>query len=97
MMQPDLETRFGGRFPQIFHHFNAYRKKYETIFPNVPRLQKLNSPGLYQNFDKMISVKRPKISYVNSDWMTKGFFGFMKMIPTSWSDKMRIGLMKLPK
>ena len=96
-MRPDVEKRFGDQFPKVLQDFDAYKKKFETIFPVIPPVQKLDSPGLYRNFDKMILDDRPKKFYVNSDWKTIGFFGFLKMIPTSWSDKFRIGLMRLPK
>ena len=97
-MRPDVQKRFDKIFPQVLHDFDAYQIKFETTFPKLPSVQKLNSPGLYRNFDRIISNnRRPNHNYVNSDWKTIGFFGFLKRIPTSWSDKLRIGLMRLPK
>ena len=98
-MRPNVHKRFDKNFPQVLHDFDAYRLKFETTFPKLPSVQKLNSPGLYRNFDKIICRERLGLdhNYVNSDWKTIGFFGFLKRIPTSWSDKLRIGLMRLPK
>jgi hypothetical protein len=81
-------------------HFNAYKSKFETAFPSIAApslIKKLISPGLYTNFDKIISDAKPKIHYVNSDWKTRSFFGLLTIMPTSWSDKIRIAVMRLPK
>lgn len=96
-MRPEVEARFGTEHPQVLDHFEAYKQKFAATFPNKPPLKKLDSPGLYKNFDKIISLGKPQRFYVNSDWKTRSFFGFLKLIPVSWSDKLRIGLMRLPK
>ena len=96
-MRPNVKNQYDGKFPQVLHHFDAYKDKFATAFPNLPKVQKLNSPGLYSNFDKMITAEKPRKFYVNSNWQTIGFFEFLKVIPTAWSDKLRSTLMRLPK
>ena len=96
-MRPTVKNQYDGKFPQVLHHFDAYKDKFATAFPNLPKVQKLNSPGLYSNFDKMITAEKPRKFYVNSNWQTIGFFEFLKVIPTAWSDKLRSTLMRLPK
>ena len=96
LMRPDITKRFENTFPHVLQDFDAYKQKFETTFPESPTVQKLDSPGLYRNFDRMIFDSRPNHKYVNSDWKSIGFFGFMKMIPSIWSDKLSIKLMRLP-
>ena len=86
------------RFPSnVTNHFEAYRSKFESTFPGQPPTIKLKSPGLYKNFDRILLDNRPDPMYVNSDWKTRIYFGILKAIPTRWSDKLRLGLMRLPK
>lgn len=96
-MFSDVNKMFGIKHPKVIKDFQAYQEKYATIFPEAGRLRKLDSPGLYKNFDKIIGDEKPKLHYVNSDWKTRSFFRFLNMIPKTWSDKARIAIMKLPK
>ena len=75
-MRPDITKRFENTFPHVLQDFDAYKQKFETTFPESPTVQKLDSPGLYRNFDRMIFDSRPNHKYVNSDWKSIGFFGF---------------------
>ena len=95
-MRPDVTKRFENTFPHVLQDFDAYQQKFETTFPESPKVQKLDSPGLYRNFDRILFDGRPNHKYINSDWKSVGFFGFLKMIPTIWSDKLSINLMRLP-
>lgn len=93
-MEPEVKQRFPA---QVVEQFEAYRSKFETAFPGQPPLRPLNSPGLYANFDKMITEDKPVEFYINSDWKTRLYFGFLKVLPLKWSDRLRLALMRLPK
>ncbi len=95
-METEVKQRF-FKIPQVLKDFDSYQGKFTTIFPGRPKLAKLNSPGLYQNFDKIMLDDKPKTLYVNSDWKTRGFFGLVNSLPASLSDKIRTAIMKLPK
>lgn len=97
LMSREVLDRFAVKHPQVLDSFEAYKGKFVQDFASRPPLMKLNSPGLYKNFDAIISDIRPKRFYVNSDWKTRAFFGFLNVIPKSWSDKLRIAIMRLPK
>ena len=98
LMEKEVILRFGGgEDSKVMQHFKAYRSKFSDAFPTRPPLKKLDSPGLYSNFDQIIMAKKPKNVYVNSNLGTRSFFGFLKWIPVSWSDKLRIAIMRLPK
>ena len=49
-----------------------------------------------QMFDDIATARHPKAEYTNSDWGTVGFFFLLGMLPTSFGDKARIALMRLP-
>ena len=93
-MQPEVFLRFPS---SVTKHFEAYRSKFETNFFGRPPTVKLASPGLYRNFDRILLNDKPDPMYVNSDWKTRLYFGFLNVVPTRWSDKLRLGLMRLPK
>ena len=95
-MREGMEKQFGNDH-EVWKHFDAYKMKFSTAFSNQkPGLKKLDSPGLYQNFNRILHDAKPKRHYVNSDWSTRGFFGFLKIIPVGWSDKLRTLMMRLP-
>ena len=54
-------------------------------------------PISLQTFEAIVSSQRPKAEYTNSDLGTIGFFGILGLLPTKWSDRARIALMRLPK
>lgn len=96
LMEQEVTQRF-GQDSKVMQHFKAYKGKFSDAFPTSPPVKKLDSPGLYFNFDQIITAKKPKQFYVNSDLGTRSFFAFLKWIPVSWSDKLRTAIMRLPK
>ena len=78
-----MEDEVKQRFPhQVVEHFKAYREKFETTFSgHGPPLKSLSSPGLYANFDRIITEEKPLEFYINSDWKTRLYFGFLKVLP----------------
>ena len=96
-MQEMVDKRFGKSHPDMMKNFNAYKCKFCTVFDGKPTLKKVDSPGLYKNFDRIVCATRPKRFYVNSDWGTRSLFRFLNVIPVSWSDALRTILMRLPR
>lgn len=94
-MAGSVSDRFKDH-PDVMRQFGECRKKFTQLFPQ-PCLKKLDNPGLYVEFDKIIADPKPGHSYVNSDWITRAYFGILKVIPTTWSDWARTALMRLPK
>ena len=93
-MEKEVKQRFA---PSVYEDFEAYRGKFVSIFPGKPKINPLKSPGLYKNFDMIIKNHRIHPHYVNSGIFTRLYFGFLKMVPVGLSDKLRLGLMRLPK
>ena len=63
-MREGMEKRFGNDH-EVWKHFDAYKMKFSMTFPNQkPGLKKLDSPGLYQNFDRILHDPKPKRHYV---------------------------------
>ena len=81
---------------RLLEYFNGCEEKFTSNFPR-PALQKIDSPGLYTEFDKIITDPIPQYAYVNSDIITRSFFGILRILPRKWSDKARLALMRLPK
>ena len=81
---------------RLLEYFNGCEEKFTSNFPR-PALQKIDSPGLYTEFDKIITDPIPQYAYVNSDIITRSFFGILRMLPRKWSDMARLALMRLPK
>ena len=77
-------------------YFHGCETKFVTQFP-VPGLKQIDSPGLYSEFEKILTDPKPKYEYVNSDMVTRSFFGILRMLPRKWSDMARLALMRLPK
>ena len=80
----------------LIDYFNGCEEKFTNNFPR-PALQKIDSPGLYTEFDKIIKDPNPQYAYVNSDMITRSFFGVLRILPRKWSDIARLALMRLPK
>lgn len=80
---------------RLLEYFNGCEEKFTSNFPR-PALQKIDSPGLYTEFDKIITDPIPQYAYVNSDIITRSFFGILRILPRKWSDKARLALMRLP-
>ena len=80
----------------VLDYFHGCEKKFVSQFPKI-KLKKIESPGLYTEFEKILTDPNPRYEYVNSDFVTKSFFGVLKMLPRKWSDMARLGLMRLPK
>ena len=97
-MEPEVTKRF-KEHPFVLDNFDKYRNKFSNLFPNVPGMEtkRLNDPGLYREFDRIIWSKYPGHFYVNSDYVTSFVFGVLKYVPTWMSDYARIAMMKLPK
>ena len=81
---------------KLLDYFNGCENKFTTNFPR-PALQKIDSPGLYTEFDKIITDPKPRYEYINSDMITRSFFGVLRILPRKWSDMARLALMRLPK
>ena len=81
---------------RLLEYFNGCEEKFTSNFPR-PALQKIDSPGLYTEFDKIITDPIPQYAYVNSDIITRSFFGILRILPRKWSDMARLALMRLPK
>ena len=77
-------------------YFHGCETKFVTQFP-VPGLKQIDSPGLYSEFEKILTDPKPKYEYVNSDMVTRSLFGILRMLPRKWSDMARLALMRLPK
>ena len=77
-------------------YFHGCETKFVTQFP-APGLKQIDSPGLYREFEKILTDPKPKYIYVNSDMVTRSFFGILRMLPRKWSDMARLALMRLPK
>ena len=77
-------------------YFQGCETKFVTQFP-PPGLKQIDSPGLYSEFEKILTDPKPKYEYVNSDMVTRSFFGILRMLPRKWSDMARLALMRLPK
>ena len=77
-------------------YFQGCETKFVTQFP-LPGLKQIESPGLYREFEKILTDPTPKYEYVNSDMVTRSFFGILRMLPRKWSDMARLALMRLPK
>ncbi len=95
-MKAEVVARFKDH-PDVLSNFGKYQEKFANLFPPSPTLKKLESPGFYKEFDRIAFDQNPGYFYVNSDLVTRGFFGLLKLLPTSWSDYARITIMKLPK
>jgi len=95
-MQEGVTLRF-SKHTKVLKDFENHKEKFVNTFPGMPALKKLDSPGLYKAFDKIIMDVRPKKFYINSPIKTRSFFGFLSCIPWAWSDKARSALMRLPK
>ena len=81
---------------KILSYFAGCEDKFVTQFPR-PALMKIDSPGLYIEFEKILTDPVPKYEYVNSDVITRSFFGILRLLPRKWSDRARVALMSLPK
>ena len=81
---------------RLLEYFNGCEEKFTSNFPR-PALQKIDSPGLYTEFDKIVTDPIPQYAYVNSDIITRSFFGILRILPRKWSDMARLALMRLPK
>jgi len=95
-MREEVTLRF-SKCKKVLKNFEACNTKFQETFPGMPALKKLDSPGLYKAFDKIIMDVKPKRFYINSPIKTRSFFGFLNCIPWAWSDKARSALMRLPK
>ena len=96
VMREEVTLRF-SKCKKVLENFEACNTKFQETFPGKPVLKKLDSPGLYKAFDKIIMDVKPKRFYINSPIKTRSFFGFLNCIPWAWSDKARSALMRLPK
>ena len=81
---------------KLLDYFRGCEEKFVTQFPK-PALKKIDSPGLYTEFEKILTDPKPNYEYVNSDVITRSFFGILRMLPRKWSDMARLALMRLPK
>ena len=81
---------------KVLDYFQGCEEKFVTNFPKPP-LTKIDSPGLYTEFEKIITDHKPAYAYVNSDIITRSFFGVLRVLPRKWSDLARLALMRLPK
>ena len=95
-MREEVALRF-SKCTKVLEDFENHKEKFVKTFPGRPALRKLDSPGLYKQFDKIIMDVKPKKYYINSPIKTRMFFGILNIIPRSWSDKARLALMRLPK
>ena len=95
-MRENVTLRF-SKHTKVLQDFENHKEKFVNTFPGMPALRKLDSPGLYKAFDKIIMDVKPKKFYINSPIKTRSFFGFLSCIPWAWSDKARSALMRLPK
>jgi hypothetical protein len=95
-MREEVTLRF-SKCTKVLEDFENHKDKFVKTFSGMPALKKLDSPGLYKAFDKIIMDVRPKKFYINSPIKTRSFFGFLNCIPWAWSDKARLALMRLPK
>ena len=64
----------------VLDYFHGCEKKFVTQFPK-PGLKKIESPGLYTEFEKILTDPKPRYEYVNSDFVTRSFFGVLRMLP----------------
>ena len=94
-MSKDLKNVYKDN-RKVLDYFNGCEEKFTSNFPR-PALQKIDSPGLYTEFDKIMNDANPQYSYVNSDMITRSFFGVLTILPRKWSDIARLALMRLPK
>jgi hypothetical protein len=81
---------------KVLDYFQGCKNKFVTNFPRPP-LKKIDSPGLYTEFEKIITDYKPRYAYVNSDLITRSFFGVLRVLPRKWSDVARLAIMRLPK
>ena len=81
---------------KILDYFQGCEDKFVSSFPKPP-LKKIDSPGLYTEFEKILTAQKPGYAYVNSDFITRSFFGILRVLPRRWSDVARLALMRLPK
>ena len=81
---------------KLLDYFQGCEEQFVAGFPQ-PGLKKVDSPGLYTEFEKILTDARPGYTYVNSDFITRSFFGVLRVLPRKWSDKARLALMRLPK
>ena len=95
-MREEVALRF-SKCTKVLEDFENHKEKFVKTFPGRPALTKLDSPGLYKQFDKIIMDVKPNKYYINSPIKTRMFFGILNIIPRSWSDKARLALMRLPK
>ena len=83
-MEVEVKQRFGNQ-PNMLRQFEACRKKFTELFPTQPthanEVNKLNSPGLYEQFERIVTEEpRPRSHYVNSDIITRGYFGLLNIV-----------------
>ena len=94
MMSKEMEEVYKGN-RKVLDYYKGCEEKFVTQFP-MPPLKKIESPGLYNEFEKILTDPTPCYEYVNSDLITRSFFGILQMLPRKWSDKARIALLRLP-
>lgn len=93
----DREIRGISDHATFLGYFERSKQHFGTLYSGPGDVRKpLPDPGLYRQFEEILTVTKPAPVYVNSDLITRGFFTFLRLIPTKISDALRIKIMKLP-
>lgn len=96
-MSKDVGKVYKGN-GKVLDYFKACEELYDEYheYHRTP-LKKIENPGLYTEFEKILTDPKPCNEYVNSDLITRSFFGILRVLPRTWSDMARLALMRLPK